>query len=209
MIQSWLGMIYLVRHGETQWNRQHRYQGHRDSPLTEKGVAQAVAIGRLLQSTLGVGPDVDIVSSPLGRAMRTAAIVCQELGLPEHVAISTPLLIEHDMGCWEALTPLEVDRLYPGQRKVRNTDKWSYVIPRGESYALLGERSRRWLDIVPRDRVVVAVTHEMISRTIRGAYAGLSVRDTLSTSHPQDCIYLLCDGKVEELRTTTSVDVAD
>jgi probable phosphoglycerate mutase len=68
------GGILLVRHGETEWNRQRRYQGRSDSPLTERGVAQAQSIGRLL----GVLPDTasaNIVSSPLGRARYTAKII--------------------------------------------------------------------------------------------------------------------------------------
>jgi probable phosphoglycerate mutase len=194
-------VIYLIRHGETEWNRQRRHQGHANSPLTPKGVTQAHALGRLLHSLIGQSPDVDVVSSPLGRALHTAAVICQELALPQDSIKATQLLIEHDMGKWQALTPADIDRLYPGERKARDADKWNYRIPGGESYALLYQRSRRWLDTLSVDRTIVAVTHEMISRTIRAAYAGLSPQATLSMSHSQDCIYLLTDGRIIERRT--------
>jgi broad specificity phosphatase PhoE len=193
-------VIYLVRHAETEWNRQHRHQGHSDSPLTPSGIAQAHAVGLLLRSILGRSPDVEVQSSPLGRARRTAAIICQHLDLPDGAVILSELLIEHDMGHWQGLTPDEIDELYPGQRVSRQVDKWNFVIPGGESYALLDTRSRRWLAQLPAGRPIVAVTHEMISRTVRGAYAGLPPEATLSASHPQDCIYRLSEGRVEELR---------
>ena len=62
--------IFLVRHGETEWNRARRYQGWSDSLLTERGVAQAEAIGRHLAS-LPEASGAAIVASPLGRARRT------------------------------------------------------------------------------------------------------------------------------------------
>src|SRR5215212_2254486 len=65
--------IYLVRHGETVWNMASRFQGALDSPLTEKGHAQARSTGRLLASLLPACADATLVVSPLGRAQATAA----------------------------------------------------------------------------------------------------------------------------------------
>ena len=70
--------LYLVRHGETDWNRQHRIQGLTDIPLNETGRAQARATGRLLSRRSFDG----IYASPLDRAMETARIIADELGLP-------------------------------------------------------------------------------------------------------------------------------
>jgi probable phosphoglycerate mutase len=63
------GGILLVRHGETEWNRERRIQGRLDSPLTERGVAQARAMGRLVAS-LPDATSARIVASPLGRAQQ-------------------------------------------------------------------------------------------------------------------------------------------
>ena len=74
-----LPFVYL-RHGETDWNRERRCQGHTDIPLNEAGIAQAETARDLLSgSGLGI---VTIVCSPLSRARRTAEIVNQALGLP-------------------------------------------------------------------------------------------------------------------------------
>jgi len=75
-------VIYLVRHGETEWNLVRRYQGWGDSPLTERGLAQAEAIGRLL-SGLPEARSAELVSSPIGRARRTAEIIRESLGRGE------------------------------------------------------------------------------------------------------------------------------
>jgi broad specificity phosphatase PhoE len=192
-------MIYLVRHGETVWNREGRMQGHLDSPLTETGVAQATAIGRRLRLELPGDDDVAVVTSPLGRARQTALVLCGELGIAPHELVESALLMEHHLGSWSGLTHTETDRRFPGARQARRANHWAYVIPGGESYAMADERARRWLAEQRRAGITVAVTHEMISRNIQGAYAGLAPRQTLRLSHPQDRIYRLDNGRVEML----------
>jgi len=73
------GSIFLVRHGETEWNRMRRYQGWLDSALTEAGIGQAQAIGRLLRGVADAAT-AEIVASPIGRARRTAKLIQAELG---------------------------------------------------------------------------------------------------------------------------------
>ncbi len=79
--------LFLVRHGQTEWNREHRLQGQMDSPLTELGCAQAVAVGRRLAER----PIARLVASDLGRTRRTAELVAGELGV-------SPAGIEFDAG---------------------------------------------------------------------------------------------------------------
>src|ERR1051326_7883199 len=71
--------IFLVRHGETEWNRARRCQGWSDSALTERGIAQAEAIGQRLRA-LPEAASAEIVASPTGRAHRTAEIIAGCLG---------------------------------------------------------------------------------------------------------------------------------
>jgi broad specificity phosphatase PhoE len=191
-------LIYLVRHGETVWNQAGRQQGQLDSPLTPKGVEQARAAGRFLQRILPEELDIVLETSPLGRARATAELVAVELGIVGADIRASPLLMEHALGAWEGLTYAEIDDRFPGARQAREADKWRYVIDGGESYALASERARRWLAGCTA-ALTVAVTHEMMSRAIQGAYASLSPAETLARSHPQDRLYWLDGGTITEM----------
>jgi probable phosphoglycerate mutase len=190
-------VIFLVRHGETVWNAVGRQQGRLDSPLTAKGIEQARAAGRALhrvvQDTTGVTE-----TSPLGRARQTVSLICEELGLAADVAVVSALLVEHDFSVWQGLTFAEIDARYPGARQQRDSDKWTYRVKDGESYALVDARARRWLGGA-KAAITVAVTHEMTSRTIHGAYLSLSPHQTLTRSHRQGQICRLADGATVEL----------
>ena len=87
--------------------------------------------------------------------------------------------MEHALGAWEGLTYAEIDDRFPGARQAREADKWRYVIDGGESYALAAERGKRWRACCAAP-LTVAVTHEMMSRAIQGAYASLSPAETLA-----------------------------
>jgi broad specificity phosphatase PhoE len=83
--------MFLVRHGETVWNLERRYQGSSDSPLTERGIAQAQAVGRCLR-LLHEAAFASIVASPLGRARRTAEIICEQFdGTPPELRLDDRL----------------------------------------------------------------------------------------------------------------------
>ncbi|HEY5478241.1 MAG TPA: histidine phosphatase family protein [Gaiellaceae bacterium] len=193
--------IYLVRHGETIWNRGGREQGHLDSPLTARGIAQANAIGQLLRNLLPEGEALSIETSPLGRARETASIVLSEIAADVRAVIIEPLLIERDLGLWQGLTLAEVEERYPGSQAERNVDKWNYVIPNGESYAQTAVRAKKWLEIRRDTSARIAVTHEMLSRTIQGAYADMTPAQTLARCHSHDRVYRLQDGRIEVLRS--------
>ncbi len=99
--------LLLVRHAETEWNREGRWQGHADPPLNEAGRAQAHALARSL-----AGEEVDaIYTSDLRRAAETAEILAVSLG---HPTIRDPDLREIDVGSWSGLTRAEVAERYPG-----------------------------------------------------------------------------------------------
>ncbi len=191
-------ILYLVRHGETIWNQIGRQQGHLDSPLTTRGIEQARAAGRFLHSLLSKDSRVSVETSPLGRARQTAIILCDELHLDPADLVIVPLLIEHDLGSWQGLTYAEIDCKYPGAREEREANKWHYVMPNGESYARLAIRAKEWLSVRRTTSVTIAVTHEMLSRTIQGVYGGLTPAETLGRSHRHDRIYKLYAGKIEE-----------
>lgn len=192
-------MIYLVRHGETIWNVIGRQQGHLNSPLTQRGINQAQAAGRLLRKQLPEASQVAIETSPLERARQTAAIVSQELGLREATVVISPLLIEHHLGNWQGLTWEEIEEKFPRARSAREANKWTYLVPGGESYALVANRARQWVENQRHAPVTIAVTHEMLSRTIQGAYVQLTPDETLGRNHPHDRIYRFHEGKIDEI----------
>ncbi len=86
--------IYLVRHGETDWNVVHRFQGREDIPLNEGGIKQAVAAGKALKKS-GIEA---VYTSPLIRAVRTAQEIAAQTGLGADDVYPVKELIERDLG---------------------------------------------------------------------------------------------------------------
>ena len=74
-------LVYLVRHGETLWNREGRMQGRLDSPLTRHGQDQARRMGQMLVRLIDEPTGFSLVSSPLGRAYHTMELIAGELGV--------------------------------------------------------------------------------------------------------------------------------
>lgn len=104
--------FFLVRHGETEWNRIRRIQGVSDIPLNDTGRAQAAALGQIL-----VGHRFDlIVSSPLSRALDTASIIAESLGMPQPLIIQD--LIERNYGEAEGANGGELDKKYPAGTEI-------------------------------------------------------------------------------------------
>jgi 2,3-bisphosphoglycerate-dependent phosphoglycerate mutase len=145
----------VVRHGETQWNVEERIQGHGDSPLTEKGLAQAEAIAARLASE----PFEVLVASDLGRAMQTALAIGRRCG---HCVIADPRLRERSFGAGEGMTYAEIDRAWPDVfSRVRETDP-DFVIPGGESRRQFHARVRDAFVALAREyqgRRIAVVAH--------------------------------------------------
>lgn len=116
--------LFLVRHGETEWNRLRRIQGRTDIPLNDTGRRQARATGRLLRRRRWDA----VYSSPLNRAFETASIIADEVGLgaPETV----DALVERDYGAAEGLTFAEIDRRYPAGTSVPGRESRGHVADR-------------------------------------------------------------------------------
>jgi broad specificity phosphatase PhoE len=116
--------LYLVRHGETDWNRQHRIQGLTDIPLNATGRRQARAAGKLLARRNWN----DIYASPLSRATETASIIAGQTGLAEPKPVDA--LVERNYGEAEGLNFIEIDRRYPNRSEVPGQESRAEVIER-------------------------------------------------------------------------------
>jgi probable phosphoglycerate mutase len=192
------GCILLVRHGETEWNLQRRYQGRSDSPLTATGLAQAHAIGRLL-GALPEAKAVRIIASPLGRAQRTAEII------REHFAAAPKLqfddrLRELSLGSWDGLTYSEIAARCTGVFDGDGRYDWYFRSPDGERYDAFAARLGDWLREQDAACALVVVTHGIVSRVLRGLYARLPREAALILPVPQDKVFRLSNGAIEEIR---------
>ncbi len=123
--------LFLARHGQTDWNLEHRWQGWADPPLNATGRAQAVEVADLLAAHR-----IElVVSSDLRRASETAELAAAQLGLP--VALD-PRLREVDVGEWSGLTSAEVQERYPDGYERRRAGSTGWV--EGEDLGAMAER---------------------------------------------------------------------
>jgi broad specificity phosphatase PhoE len=189
--------IFLLRHGETRWNKARRHQGRFDSPLTERGVAQARALGRRL-AKLPEAVAAPIVASPQGRARRTAEIIREELGGAVALRLDDRLR-EHSVGSWDGLTYREIETRSPGIFAGEGFHDWYFRPPDSESYAAFAGRVGEWLGEQNETAPIIVVAHGLVSRVLRGLYAGLPRAQALSLPIPQDRIFRLCAGTIETL----------
>lgn len=194
-------MIYLMRHGETVWNVARRMQGHRDSPLTLRGIGQARANGALLAELLDGSEARRIVASPLPRTWQTAAIVAERLGLDPNTIQFDDRLREQAFGEWEGLTMDEVARDHPDLWAAREADKWAFQVPGGESYAMVAARTRSWLDEQGDGSELVVVGHGLAGRILRGLYGGLTEAEVMASHEPQGSVFRLTGGVIQEVAT--------
>jgi broad specificity phosphatase PhoE len=192
-------VIFLVRHGETEWNRERRVQGRLDSPLTALGREQAVCAGRLIRSVVPDPLALHVVSSPLGRARETARLLCDSAGIPASFVATDLRLAEVSTGAWDGLLYDEVERLAPGVVASHPHHGWYLHSPDGERYEEVAARVSSWLESVKARPAVVAVTHGIVSRVLRGLYAGLAPDETLRLPLPQDSVFVLARGSVQVL----------
>ncbi|MCX7142209.1 MAG: histidine phosphatase family protein [Proteobacteria bacterium] len=125
--------LLAIRHGETEWNSESRFQGHLNSVLNEEGLAQVKALGARLASERF---DL-LLSSDLGRALQTAGAIAARTG---HEIVVEPRLRERNMGIFQGLTPAEVQSRYPDEYARFKSHDPDYVIPEGESMRQLFER---------------------------------------------------------------------
>jgi uncharacterized phosphatase len=172
--------IYLVRHGETDWNRERRIQGSTDIPLNDTGRAQAAAAGELLARREWHG----VYTSPLSRASETATIIAGRLGLPAPSPV--PELVERNYGDAEGMTGDEIDALFTGPIPGRESreEVAARAIP---AIIALAERH-------PGESIVV-VSHGGVIRTVLGEVAPESASGSVGSGP-------IRNGSIHSLRHT-------
>ncbi|MFN2469185.1 MAG: histidine phosphatase family protein [Gaiellaceae bacterium] len=197
-------ILLLARHGQSDWNREVRWQGHADRPLTARGLEQARALAERLKRI----PLAAVYSSDLRRAHDTAAAVAERQGV-EHRML--PDLREVDVGSWSGLTRTEAAERFPeGYRRWKQgSSGWED----GETYEQMSARVlaavRRIAEEHGGDRILV-VSHGGPIRAIHAEALGLDVRHyrRIRPVEPNARLSAVCvrEGSLTELCPASGID---
>jgi len=180
--------IFLLRHGETVWNRECRLQGHKDSNLTQKGKEQAQNSGYHLQQVIGRPPR--LFCSPLGRCRETAAEIAKIVDFDLDRIEYDGRVKERSFGRWEGQKISDVKLFDADAYRLTTDNRWDVAPPDGESYSMVAKRLECWLTEVQGGSVVL-VSHGCAGRILRGIYLGLSAEEIYGLDEPHEAIYKL------------------
>ncbi len=191
--------IYFIRHGETPWNAERRYQGRKDIPLNDKGRGQANNNGRTLAALFaarGLDPQAfEWHASPLGRTRETMERV--RLGFSQHLpeVQYDVRLMEISFGVLEGSRFEELPAnmaVAPGQR---DETYWDFRPENGENYRDVEARLGEFAAVLKGPSVIVA--HGGIARTLRVLIERAPILDVINWAPPQDVIMHFTPGRME------------
>jgi len=156
--------IYLVRHGETEWNRVRRFQGRSNLPLNKEGKKQVKALALALKNK----PLTAIHTSPLIRTLETARLI--KVFHPSIPIFEEKGLIEMDLGEFDGIKAQDWAEQYPDFRKAWNENPASVKMPGGESLKEVQVRAKHTLEritrIYPPDTTILISSHNFVNLTI-------------------------------------------
>lgn len=157
--------IYIIRHGETEWNIAQRFQGQLDSPLTQAGIEQAKKTGKAIK---GIPFDA-FFSSDLERAYQTAKYINAKIKMPE--IIKDIRLRERNFGMLHGTTRKEAEKKYPDIIEKLWNGEADYTVPEGESRQNFIKRTADFFNFIagkyPEKRVLVVSHGGVLSMAIR------------------------------------------
>lgn len=200
--------IFIARHAETVYNADARMQGHAtQTPLTRRGIAQADAMGAALAAALGPDPALHIWASSSGRTLQTAAMIAEYLGCGYFDIRADPRLLEIDVGEWTGRRYADVEAEI-GPIMCRERHVFTARPPGGEWYPAIAARLRDWLADLTPGRDVLAVTHGVTSRVLRGLLVGGETFEgvALAGGVPQGTVVRI-DGETESLISPDDMSV--
>jgi broad specificity phosphatase PhoE len=191
--------IYVVRHGETLWNKEEVFRGRKDVPLNDAGELQAQKVGRYFA-------DVRVnalVSSPLQRAVQTVQPISATTGIPFDVVEA---FTDIDFGIWEGMPLLEVQRRYPVDFDTWKTSPQKFRVENGEDLRTVRRRVSAGLARLFGDGgTVVIVTHRVICKIIVLSCLAISNEHFWDMKYDPASVTLL-QGEPEKLVLTFSND---
>lgn len=208
--------LYLVRHGETESNKQKRYQGWMESPLSERGLKQAERVGLFL----GLKNIEVLYCSDLKRALHTARVIGACCGLKPEV---TPLLREIYFGRWEGLTYNEIEAAWGEEIRRWFDDPFTRAAPDGETMEQVCNRMLAFLDQLflnnPDCRQAAVVSHggsirallQHILKLDRESFWDLKI-DNASISlvrREENCLRVVYYNRIDHLETEAEEELPD
>ncbi|ART81132.1 histidine phosphatase family protein [Oceanisphaera avium] len=189
--------IYLLRHGQTQFNQEQRLQGHCNSALTPLGLQQAQAMADTLMGLISEPSQWTLYSSPLGRALQTAELISERLQLPLAAIRQDKRVMEIGLGEWEQQRAPDLQRQYP--HISQQVLSWYLKAPGAEPLAQATARLTSWLEDPGLPQQVIVVAHGLSGALLRGVYSGLIAEQVWQQAIPQDAIFKLTDGCVTRI----------
>ena len=183
--------IILIRHGETEWNLSGRWQGHADSALSGRGVAQGEALGLRMENE-----EMDyFYTSDLERAQHTARLIRGSAGRQAELMES---LRERDLGVLEGLTTMEMERERPEEYSSFRNAGPEYQVPGGESYRQFYDRCKGALEELAQrhpGKTIGIVTH--------GGFLGAIFRYVLNIPLNAERNFVLLNCSINRLEKST------
>jgi broad specificity phosphatase PhoE len=165
--------IYIVRHGQTEWNLLGKTQGHGNSDLTPKGIEQA----ELLADSMTKYPIDYIYSSDLGRAYQTAEIIGNKLSIEVE---KTEALREMNFGTWEGRIIKDIIEEDPELYKMWRNEPHLAKIPQGETLSQIKERTDAFIKEINEKydgKHIVLVTHSLCARIMLLSFLDSDVKN--------------------------------
>lgn len=179
--------IILIRHGETNWNIQGRYQGQEDTRLSERGFAQA---GMLAQGLKDVHIDAAF-SSPLKRSLLTCRACADLHKLPVH---TDERLTEINHGAWEGELACDIEARYPEEFKQWHTQPQLVQMPGGENLEDVRKRARAAFDEFAQKydgKTLLVAAHDAVNKAIICDVLGLDMSHFWNIKQDNACINVL------------------
>ena len=189
--------LYFVRHGETDWNAEGRYQGSRDIPLNDRGRGQARLNGALLRDLIGrsgrVATDFNWFVSPLGRTRETMELIRAGVGEPAPDVTIDRRLVEISFGIYEGHLHSDLASTGMPIAGERDASFWTFRPPEGESYEDVASRISAFGGALAGPSIVVS--HGGILRVLRHLIEGFPVDRAVNWFPPQDSVVHFTGGK--------------
>ncbi|HCE3274727.1 phosphoglycerate mutase family protein [Vibrio parahaemolyticus] len=195
--------IFVLRHGETEFNADKKLQGHCNSSLASKGSDQARRVGTTLKQYVENRP-FRVYSSTLGRALQTSQIVCEELNYSYENLNKEPRLKEFSLGEWEQRTIPSLEQEIPN---LLAQNDWYLQAPNCETYESVRERLSSWLSDVAHDEDIVVVSHGLTGIVLRGLLLGMDYTQVWQQDLPQDAFFIIEDGRITRVNCVDAVEV--